>query len=145
MRCRKVGEEHTATTSRAIVLLVGSCIALSTLEARAQAAPPRAVHLDYAAQKACPDEREFRDAVGARAHRPVFDDGARERLVVRFTVESGKYQGTAELLDAAGAATWSVSVGPIVRDCSAVADSLAFSTALKLAPRGPKQGPAIPP
>ncbi len=115
----------------------------------AQAAPP-AMRLDYrreaGAEPACPDEQEFRDAMTAHVHRPLFDPAATSVLVVRLQGRNAWYRGVAELRDAAGAPVWTIPLGPVPRDCSAVVDSLALSVAIKVDPRGSRTAtPALVP
>jgi hypothetical protein len=125
--------------SRAAPLLALSVI-LSAPLARAADPLPGTMRLDYqrdaGAASSCPDQQEFRDAMTAHVHRPLFDPAAPTYLVVRLQGRNGWYQGVAELRDAAGAPTWTVPLGPVPRDCSAVVDSLALSIAIKLDPRG---------
>ncbi len=119
----------------------------------ALAADPASVRLDYRREpgaEACPDEQEFRDAITAHVHRPLFDPAAVDRLVVRLQARSGWYRGAAELRDASGNPAWTIPIGPVPRDCSSIVDSLALSIAIKVDPRGPKPAaqpgaPAIAP
>jgi hypothetical protein len=123
-------------------------VMLSASFAGAADPPLATMRLDYRREpgaEACPDEQEFRDAMTARVHRSLFEPAAADRLVVRLQGRNGWYQGVAELRDATGAATWTVPLGPVPRDCSAIVDSLAFSTAIKVDPRGSKAVPASAP
>jgi hypothetical protein len=122
-------------------------LALFFIVAPAGAAdPPAMMSLDFRREpgaEACPDEQEFRDAMTANVHRTLFDPAGAARLVVRLQGRSGWYRGVAELRDAAGVPIFTIPpVGPIPRDCSAVADSLALSIAIKVDPRG--RPPAAP-
>jgi hypothetical protein len=129
-----------------IVFRAGVLAALLLIAAAARAADlPATMSLDYRREpgaEACPDEQEFRDAMTAHVHRALFEPAGAARLVVRLQGRGGWYQGVAELRDAAGAAAWTIPVGPVPRDCSAVADSLALSVAIKVDPRGRR--PAAP-
>jgi len=107
---------------------------------------PATMRLDYqrdpGAQPVCPDEQEFRDAMTAHVHRALFDPAAPGVLVVRLQGRTGWYQGVAELRDAMGAPLWTIPLGPVPRDCSAIVDSLALAIAIKVDPRGSR--PAAP-
>jgi hypothetical protein len=108
---------------------------------------PPVMRLDYlrdAAAASCPDEQEFRDAMTAHVHRPLFDPAASDRLVVRLQGRSGSYRGVAELRDASGVPAWTIPLGPIPRDCSSIVDSLALAIAIKVDPRGSKAPPSTP-
>jgi len=106
------------------------------------------MRLDYLREpgaEACPDEQEFRDAITAHVHRPLLDPAAADRLVVQLQGRNGWYQGVAELRDATGTASWTIPIGAVPRDCSAIVDALALSIAIKVDPRGSKQAaPAVP-
>ena len=59
------------------------------------------------------------------------------RLVVTLQERAGVYKGVAELVDTNEAPVWSIPIGPVPRDCSAVMAAMAFGVALKLDPPSP--------
>jgi hypothetical protein len=126
-----------------VALPLSLTVMLSAPLALAGDPPPATMRLDYqrepGAEQACPDEQEFRDAMASQVRRPLFDPAATSLLVVRLQKRSGGYQGIAELRDASGAAAWTLPLGPVPRDCSAVADNLALAVAVKVDPRGGKR------
>lgn len=131
--------------NRALFLL-GLSALLSARPALAADPTLPTLRLDYrrdpGAAPACPDEQEFRDAMTAHVHRALFEPTATSTLVVRLQGRNGWYQGVAEMRDAAGAPVWTIPLGPVPRDCSAIVDSLALSVAIKVDPRGSR--PAAP-
>jgi hypothetical protein len=131
----------------ALLAVVGAVTA--SVSARAQRPPPAAIQLDYQrlpGAERCPDEQEFRDALTAHVRRQVFDPAAAARLVVRLQGRSGWYQGVAELRDATGTPAWTIPLGPVPHDCSAIVDSLALSVAIRVDPRGTRPtAPALVP
>ena len=127
-------------------------LSASTLAATPPPLPlPRAVRLDYIRgpnSERCPEEQDFRDAVGAKVARNFFavDPSPAARLVVRLGRRGAGYEGTAELYDAAGAVTWTkVYPGPThppSSSCESVIDGLALSIAIQV---DPIEAPSAPP
>ena len=82
----------------------------------------------------------------AHVRRPLVDPAAADHLVVRLQGRSGWYQGVAELRDPTGVPAWTIPLGPVPRDCSAVVDALALSVAIRVNPRGKSaKAPALTP
>lgn len=105
--------------------------------------PPRAVRLDYLrgpGADRCPEEQDFRDAVGAKVTRSLFtaEPPPPERLVVSLGRRGAGYEGTAELYNAEGVVTWvKVYPGPTHRPaatCEGLIDALALCLAIEVDP-----------
>jgi hypothetical protein len=130
-----------------LVALSAGSVLLDAPPARAADPPPDTVRLDYkrdvGASPSCPDEQEFRDAMAAHVHRPLFEPQAPGRLVVRLQGRNNWYHGAAELRDAAGVPAWTVALGPIPRDCAAIVENLALSIAIKVDPRGTQRAAPV--
>lgn len=127
-------------------LLVPLLLVLLLLSGSARA--EEALRLDFrreAGAEACPDEQDFRDALTAHIRRQLIDPSSTSKLVVRLQAKAGWYRGVASLRDPSGSASWTISLGPIPRDCAAVAENLALAIAIKIDPAGKRKAPTIPP
>jgi hypothetical protein len=149
---------------RVAALLVTAILGIFPVPARAadppspapmRSPPPRTVRLDYVRSlgaERCPGEQAFRDAVGAKVARDLFAAVPKPsaRLVVMLGRRGTGYEGSAELRDAAGAATWSMVFPspphPPAATCASLIAALAFGLSIEVDPVDPPSvDPPLPP
>lgn len=102
--------------------------------ARAQSDVRASLRYDVPADRACPDERGFRDIVAGRLGRDPFVAEADTRVQIRVAATDGGLEGRMRATDARGASLGERSIGST--SCVEIATSIALALAIVLDPLG---------